>query len=164
VSEPLAAAGGARLRAATAADAGVLTRLRAALFEELGKGARGEGALAFERACEPMLSRSLAGGQARAWLVEDESGAALATATLLLYPRLPTPADLRTSEGYLLGVYTVPAARRRGLACALLIAAIEDARRAGLARIRLHATDEGMPLYASLGFAGKPNAMELRLG
>jgi GNAT superfamily N-acetyltransferase len=163
MSLPGAADPGGRMRVASALDAALLTRLRAALFDDLRMGAGAEGALAFERACEPVLTRLLAEGSARAWLIEDESGVAVATATLLLYPRLPTPTDLRASEGYLLGVWTAPGWRRRGLARALLAAAIEEARRLGLARIRLHATEEGRPLYAALGFAGKPSAMELRL-
>ena len=153
----------ADVRIATTADAAVLTRLRTALFEDLRMGTGAEGTLAFERACEPLVARLLEQGNALAWLAEDAAGVPVATATLLVYPRLPTPADLRSAEGYLLGVYTVPAWRRRGLARALLAAAVAEAHRRGLARIRLHATEDGRPLYAALGFGGKPSAMELRL-
>ncbi len=153
-----------RLRPATAADAALLTQLRRALFDDLGRGADAEGTLAFERACEPVLGEALANGTAMAWLVEDHAGAAVATAMLLIFPRLPTPRDRRAAEGYLLGVFTVPAWRRRGLARTLVTAAIEEARRLGLARVRLSTSAEGRALYAALGFRGNPNAMELVLG
>lgn len=97
-------------------------------------------------------------------MAEDDAGAAVATATLLVFPRLPSPRDRRATEGYLLGIYTAPAWRRRGLARALVTAALEEARRLGLARVRLHASEEGRPLYATLGFQGRPGAMELPLG
>jgi ribosomal protein S18 acetylase RimI-like enzyme len=81
---------------------------------------------------------------------------------LLLFPRLPTPALPPTREGYLLNVYTRPAWRGRGVASALVDAAVADARALGLARIRLHATAEGQPVYAAAGFRPRTDEMELR--
>ncbi len=151
------------VRVATPADSLTLTRLRAALFDELRMGAGAEGAQAFERACAPLVDELIGQGRAFAWLAETPAGATVATVTLLVYPRLPTPQDLRAAEGYLIGVWTAPEWRRRGIGRALVAEAIARARALGLARVRLHATEDGRPLYSSLGFAPKPSAMELRL-
>jgi ribosomal protein S18 acetylase RimI-like enzyme len=53
------------------------------------------------------------------------------------------------------GVYlvaTAPAAQRRGLAGALMLHALADAREAGCATTTLQATRAGTPVYARLGY------------
>src|SRR5205085_10331507 len=53
------------------------------------------------------------------------------------------------------GIYLVatdPAARGRGLARELMIAALHDARAAGCESASLQSTTRGQPLYARLGF------------
>jgi predicted GNAT family acetyltransferase len=49
-------------------------------------------------------------------------------------------------------VATVPAARRRGLATAVMQQVLHDAREAGCTSSTLQATDAGARLYATLGF------------
>jgi predicted acetyltransferase len=49
-------------------------------------------------------------------------------------------------------VATIPAARRRGLATAVMHAALEDARTQGLTTTTLQATEAGERLYRTLGY------------
>ena len=62
---------------------------------------------------------------------------------LLVLPRLPEPESLARQEGYLGNGYTTPDSRGRGIATALVAAAVAKARELHLRRVRLHATPEG---------------------
>jgi len=65
---------------------------------------------------------------------------------------LPRPSDLTRRLAYLHSVYTELAHRRRGLARRIVETALETCRAQGLRRLMLHASEEGRPLYDSLGF------------
>jgi len=54
---------------------------------------------------------------------------------------------------YVNGVYVYPNYRRRGIARRLMNMAIDWARERGCVQVRLRSSDDGRPLYRSLGFA-----------
>jgi GNAT superfamily N-acetyltransferase len=160
------------LRRATSRDAAILSELRAALFDEIGRHSAAAAATAsasdavappaFASTCVAAFTRLLDADLARAWLAETDDGERVGTAVLLLFPRLPTPALAPEREGYLLNVFTRPAWRGQGVAGALVCAAVAEARALGLARVRLHTTAAGEPVYASAGFRLRSDEMELR--
>ncbi len=151
------------IRRADARDAAALARTRVALFRELGQGPSDPAAwTAFEAACHQALEPLLADRRAVAWLAESD-GAARGAAILLIYPRLPSPVNVLTAEGYLLSVWVDPAHRRGGVASRLVAEALAESRRLGLARLRLHATPEGRGVYARLGFRERVDEMECSL-
>jgi len=55
-------------------------------------------------------------------------------------------------EAYVLNVYTEPTHRRGGVARAIMNAILEWCREQRVARVTLHASREGRPLYEDLGF------------
>jgi GNAT superfamily N-acetyltransferase len=65
-------------------------------------------------------------------------------------------------KGYLLNVYTEPRWRGHGVAGALVAAAARG-RELGMARLRLHTTAQGRPVYAAAGFIPRQDEMELVL-
>lgn len=73
----------------------------------------------------------------------ETGGALRATATLLAYGR---------RLGWIGMVLTHPLYRRRGFARALVEHVVRDADARGIACLKLDATDQGQPLYESLGF------------
>jgi GNAT superfamily N-acetyltransferase len=73
----------------------------------------------------------------------EEGGKIVATTTLLPYAR---------SLAWIGMVLTRPEYRRQGLARQLMEDAIATAQRRGIRTLKLDATDEGRPLYESLGF------------
>jgi GNAT superfamily N-acetyltransferase len=104
-----------------------------------------------------------------AWLCFD-GDEAVASAALRIDPlrkdRIPGDAAdsaLRRADGYIMSIFTKPAFRRRGISRALLGLAIEEARKRGLRRLVLHPTDDGRPLYESLGFRPYRTVMLLPL-
>lgn len=80
-----------------------------------------------------------------------------------LRPLLPRPGTPQGSlEAYVLNVYIEPEHRRRGVARAILEAIMDWCRERRVARISLHASAEGRPLYESLGFENT-NEMRIKL-
>jgi GNAT superfamily N-acetyltransferase len=150
------------VRLATADDAQTLGALRTELFSELGR-LSASGQPAFERAAAHALADAIDRGDCCAWLAESAPGQPIGSVVMLIYPRLPSPESPALREGYLLNVYTSPDWRGRGVAAALVEAAIAHARELGLGRIRLHATAAGQRVYAAAGFILRDDEMELRL-
>ncbi len=86
------------------------------------------------------------------YLAEGSDGRALASALLWFRPDHPRPGTTKDSTPYVFSVYTVPSARRKGLATRLVRRLVEEARRRGYPRIVLHASEMGLPVYEKLGF------------
>lgn len=143
-------------------DAADLAEMRLCLFQEIQAEGLAHPA-EFVSECSQAYVEFFGRDSGRVWVAEDDTDTVVSTLTLLEIPRLPTPASSGRREGYISGVYTRPTWRRRGLATQLLRAAIDHARTAGFARVRLHATDAGRTLYANLGFKDRVGSMEFRL-
>lgn len=88
-----------------------------------------------------------------AFVAREESGRIVSCAWLLLVLKPPSPRFPRGRTGVLFNVYTEPQSRRQGLARRVMGALIEEAYLRQLDVLELHATDDGYPLYRSLGFA-----------
>jgi GNAT superfamily N-acetyltransferase len=151
------------VRAATVSDAGTLATLRSAMFRELRNTPSPGDRAAFEALAASAFQAGLNNGTCLAWLAEATDRRPIGSVALLVFPRLPSPESLARQEGYLLNVYTTPDFRGRGIATALVAAAVAKARELHLGRIRLHATPEGQSVYAAAGFAARHDEMELRL-
>lgn len=151
-----------RIRLAERADIASLAALRLDLFRELARGERFD-ERTFVEACRNAYADMFASGRGLAWLVDSAEVSSVATLTLLVHSRMPSPRASATSEGYVTGVYTRPDWRRRGLAIELLRVATNAARQRGLARVRLNATEQGREVYAKEGYVPRASAMELYL-
>jgi GNAT superfamily N-acetyltransferase len=114
-----------------------------------------------ERASQTVFGEALRSGTYRGWFAEAE-GQVIAGGGVLLVPFQPSPREPRATRPYIVNVYTERPYRRRGLARRLMEEMVSWCRGQGYAGVSLHATDEGRPLYASLGFA-PTNEMRLRL-
>ena len=73
-------------------------------------------------------------------------------AFLLVVEKPMSPSFINGRTGTVLNVYTQPAYRRRGYARAVMEALLDDVRAMGLCVVELKATDDGYPLYRSVGF------------
>lgn len=86
------------------------------------------------------------------FVARDDEAGIVSCAWLLLIEKPPSPRFPHGRTGTLFNVYTAPAFRRRGLASRVMDALIEDARIRHLDLLELNATEDGYPLYRSLGF------------
>lgn len=95
------------------------------------------------------------------WLAEHD-GRAVGSAGVMLLDWPPSPRDPRGGLGFVYNVYVHAGHRRRGIARTLMLAIHEWAQERGLGAIALHASDDGQPLYETLGYA-PTNEMRLDL-
>jgi GNAT superfamily N-acetyltransferase len=154
------------IRQATPADAATLAHQRAAMFRDMGWVTDGEAAQ-IEEAARPRLAEMIAAGEYFGWVVEissEDGGQVVAGGGIILRRLLPRPGSLEGGEeAYILNVYTEPEHRRRGVARRLMRALLAWCDERGAARVTLHASDGGRPLYEELGFA-PTNEMRLTSG
>lgn len=107
------------------------------------------------------LQKAFAEGSFHAWLA-CAGDRAVAGGAVIVSPWLAHPYDLGCRRATILNVYTDPEYRRRGIGCKLMQTMIDWCKRQGLARVTLHASDDGRHLYESLGFEDS-NEMRLKL-
>lgn len=140
------------IRQAALADAPVIVTHRRRMFEDMG---RNDKAIldAQDVSFAVWLRERLENGRYHGWLAEDAAGRVVAGAGVWLLDWPPGPSGLGLYRGYILNVYTEPAARRRGLARRLVQACVAWCQAQDISVISLHASDQGRSVYAALGFA-----------
>ena len=73
-------------------------------------------------------------------------------AFLLIVEKPMSPAFMNGKTGIVLNVYTCPVYRRRGCAKLIMEVLLSEAREKEISVIELKATEDGYPLYRSVGF------------
>jgi GNAT superfamily N-acetyltransferase len=146
------------VRAATAADAEELVRLRAVLFEEAAPGP-------WQAQAIEDFRTGVGSGAFAAFVVDAaEPGRLAASVVGVIEQRVASPANPSGRIGYVFGVATDPAYRRRGFSRACMQRLLAWYQRQNVTRVDLMASAEGEPLYASLGFVRRTDpAMRLTL-
>ena len=135
---------------AIAADTDELVELRIAYLTE-DNGALDPSDEVAIRAGLPGYFRTHLGHDLHVYVVRD--GGRIATCAFLLVVEKPmSPAFMSGRTGIVLNVYTRPDCRRRGNARRVMEALLADVRGLGLSVVELQATDDGYPLYRSVGF------------
>jgi GNAT superfamily N-acetyltransferase len=147
---------GFSFRSFTVDDIPTAVEFRTRMFRELGW--RNEARL---QQVEPLfatyLAETLPGGDCTGIIAEhfDAEGVLLSAGTVVLvWQRVPPGVrNLEGIQAYALGMYVLPEFRRRGVARALMLRAIDCATQHGASIVTLHASDLGKPLYERLGFS-----------
>lgn len=139
------------LRFATLEDASILAHHRAAMFHDMGDVDE-QAASIIENASIDQLTALMEAREYFGFLAEFE-GEVVAGGGAWLRPLLPRPGTLYASiEAYVLNVYVEAEHRRGGVARTLMKTIIDWSREQKVARVVLHASREGRPLYEELGF------------
>ncbi|HZS98572.1 MAG TPA: GNAT family N-acetyltransferase [Terriglobales bacterium] len=151
---------GFAIRRASTADLETLIEHRRAMFQDMGYS--DEAAMqAMSEKFRGWLLEHMNAGDYLAWLATAPDGSTAAGTGLWLMDWPPHMIG-RGRRGNILNVYTSANFRRRGLARALMQAALDWCKQNGIDTIILHASPSGRSLYESLGFAAT-NEMRLRL-
>jgi GNAT superfamily N-acetyltransferase len=148
------------IRRADAADASLLSEHRARVWTEAG-GWRDDELVDVVPVWAEFIRDAIETGEYISWIAE-EKGTAIGSGSLLVHRSLPRPNHEGDREGRVHGLYVVPAARKRGIARAIVEEIIAYAREHAFIRLTLHPTDEARSLYAALGFVAV-DEMALRL-
>jgi len=107
------------------------------------------------------LKKAIPEGSFRSWLACG-NGRVVAGGAVVLAPWPAHAYDLECRRATILNVYTEPEYRRRGIARQIMETMIAWCKQQGFARVTLHASEQGRPLYESLGFVDS-NEMRLSL-
>jgi GNAT superfamily N-acetyltransferase len=110
----------------------------------------------------PWLQRALAEGAYQGILAENENGRVVAGGGVFLHSWSPRPGDDNDRRPVIVNVFTEPEFRKKGLARQVMSLIIQSLREQGFRSVVLHASDEGRPLYESMGFV-PTNEMRLCL-
>ena len=146
-------------RKATGGDLALLTDNRMAFVESI---ATIENAAAFKTATEQYFAHHISDGSLISYICV-EAGRIVSSCLLCICTTIPIPSAISGKSGLLLNVYTVKEHRRQGLAKRLILMLIDEARKAGVSKIMLDYTEDGLPLYQSLGFTQSEEHMEMKL-
>jgi GNAT superfamily N-acetyltransferase len=140
-----------RIRRATVEDAPVIARQRAAMFRDMGD-LSGDAAARLETASFVYMRQMMAEQRYLGWLAERQ-GEVVAGCGLIISQLLPRPGAIDGgAQALIVNVYCEPEHRRRGLARALMAAMLDWCKSERIAKVVLHASQDGRPLYESLGF------------
>jgi GNAT superfamily N-acetyltransferase len=149
------------IRPATVSDIPALIRHRRMMWWDMGR--RDETALEWmDTAAREYFSKAVPDGSYRGFVAVSGSGETVGGGGIVISP-WPGSFHQRTPRrAMILNMYVEREYRRRGIARALMEAMIAWCREHEFARVGLHASDEGRPLYEKLGFRAT-NEMNLEL-
>lgn len=138
-------------RRATVEDSALITRHRKAMFRDMRDAA--ETVLEeMGKNFEPWVLKMLAENKYAGWITADNERA-IGSAGLLILDWAPHFLDPQCDQrGYILNVFVEPEYRRRGIAEALTLECMAEAKRRGIRVVALHASQKGQPVYEKLSF------------
>jgi GNAT superfamily N-acetyltransferase len=140
-----------RIRQAVIDDAPIVARHRVAMFRDMGDLSVEE-IPRLENASFVYMRQMMAERRYLGWLA-DREGEVVAGAGMIISQLLPRPGAIEGgAQALIVNVYCEPEHRRRGLARSLISAMLEWCKRERVAKVVLHASPDGRPLYESLGF------------
>src|SRR5882672_6936801 len=121
------------------------------MFRDMGD-LSGDDVARFENAAFVYIRQMMAERRYLGWLVERH-GEVVAGAGIIISQLLPRPGAIEGgAQALIANVYCEPEHRRRGLARALMTAMLDWCKHERMAKVVLHASPDGRPLYESLGF------------
>ncbi|HEX3319722.1 MAG TPA: GNAT family N-acetyltransferase [Terriglobales bacterium] len=149
------------IRPATLDDIRTILHHRRSMYEDMGK--RDTRALdIMEVTSEKYFRSAIVDGSYRGFLAETSDRKVVAGGGIVISHWPAHPGGLHPRRAMILNMYTEKEFRRRGIARQLMLVMMDWVRREGFPKVGLHASDEGRPLYESLGFEVS-NEMEIRL-
>lgn len=94
-------------------------------------------------------------------VVAEADGEGCGCGAVCFTDELPSPDNPSGRCAYLMNIYVREAFRKHGIAHKIVSHLIEESERRGCGKIYLETTDDGRPVYASLGFRDLPGIMKL---
>ncbi len=104
-------------------------------------------------------SQHIADGGHLAFIAEED-GVECGCGSLCLTEELPSPDNPSGRCAYLMNIYVREPFRNNGVAHQMVRHLIEEAKRRECGKIYLETTEDGKPVYSSLGFRDMPDMMK----
>ena len=104
-------------------------------------------------------SRHIADDSHVAFVAEYE-GEECGCGSICLSEELPSPDNLDGRCAYLMNIYVRKAFRNHGIAHSIVRRLLEEAKKRDCLKIYLETTEDGKPVYSSLGFRDMPDMMK----
>jgi GNAT superfamily N-acetyltransferase len=145
------------IRRATIEDAAAVVHHRHQMFAEMGYGTP-QSRAQMDAHFDIWLRRRLISEEYIAWLACD-GDEIVAGLGLWIIDWLPAPDGVSFVRPYVCNVYTEPSHRKQGIAYRLVETMLTYCKERSYARVRLHASVFGKPLYEQIGFV-PTNEME----
>ncbi len=93
-------------------------------------------------------------------LVAEYDGAECGCGAVCFTDELPSPDNPSGRCAYLMNIYVREPYRHHGAAHSIVAQLIDESKRRGCGKIYLETTDDGRPVYQSLGFCDLPDIMK----
>ena len=149
-------------RRASIDDIETLVNFRIRFLNELYNHPENEKSEILRTALRKYFSHAIPTDDFIAWLAEYNEKT-IGTSGMVIWQVPSRYGGLESGRiGYILNMYTIPEARKKGICTHLLNKLITEARSLGLKYLHLHASPDGMNIYKKAGFV-KPNLVELEL-
>ena len=148
-------------RHATLNDVPTLVDIRVRFLNELHNHVENNETKIIRQSLLRYFIEAIPSGEFIAWVAELD-GKIIATSGMVVWQK---PANYEVESGrlgYIMNFYTIPEARRKGIATRLLNRLVNDAKSLGLRYVHLHASKYGEPIYKKAGFM-EPQMPELTL-
>ena len=149
------------IRQATVDDIPDLVRLRRMMFESMGYADPAQ-LQAADEAAAAYLSATIPNNEFYGWLAFNAAGQAVGSGGAVIDRHPPGPSNLSGQSGYVMNISTDPLYRRQGIARRMMQTILTWLKQQGIAKVTLHATEAGRPLYERLGFV-ESNEMHLQV-
>lgn len=132
-------------------DGELITRHRKAMFADM-RDAPEPVLDEMARHFGPWVRRMITENKYAGWITSDGERPIASTGLLILdwAPHFLDPAC--DQRGYILNIFVEPEFRGRGIAKALTLECMTEAKRRGIGVLALHASKKGQPVYEKLGF------------
>jgi GNAT superfamily N-acetyltransferase len=149
-------------RRATLGDISALVDYRVRFLNELYNHRENDETRVIRKSLREYFTQAIPSGDFIAWVAEI-GGKIIATSGMVVWQKPAIYGGVESGRlGYLLNFYTIPEARRKGIATRLLNELIKEAKLLGLRYLHLHASKDGEPIYRKAGFV-EPQMLELAL-
>lgn len=149
-------------RRATLGDVPALVDYRVRFLNELHRHPENDETKAVRKSLLEYFTKAIPSGDFIAWVAEFDGGI-IATSGMVVWQKPAIYGGVESGRlGYILNIYTIPEARRKGIATRLLNELIKEAISLGLKYLHLHASKDGESIYRKAGFV-EPRMPELAL-
>ena len=140
-------------------DAGIITRMRIQMLDEVTEEPLPEG---LDNSIHHFILKHMMDNTCLG-VVAEKDGMVIADAVIYLFETMPDEVNVSGLTAMLYNVYTLPEYRGQGIMARMLPEVIRLAREAGAVELKMSAEKKAIPLYERMGFQISDNSMHMHL-